>query len=139
MLTALLSLIGCQLLGELIRDACHLPIPGPVLGMFLLAAVLAFHDRRRKPGVDDARAALEQTAETLIAHMGLFFVPAGVGIIAEAGLLRQQWLPILAALFGSTLLSIAVTGLVMHRVTRSSEQQQGAAAAISGQQAAGHE
>jgi holin-like protein len=134
MLTALLSLIGCQLVGELIRDACHLPIPGPVLGMFLLAAVLAFHDRRRKPGADDARASLERTAETLIGHMGLFFVPAGVGIIAEAGLLQKQWLPIVAALFGSTLLSIAVTGLVMHRVTRSSEQQEGAAAAISGQQ-----
>jgi holin-like protein len=133
MLTALLSLIGCQLIGELIRDACHLPIPGPVLGMFLLAAALVFHDRRRKPGADDARASLEQAAETLIAHMGLFFVPAGVGIIAEAGLLRQEWLPIVAALFGSTLLSIAVTGMVMQRVTRSSEQQ-GAASAISGQQ-----
>ena len=134
MLTALLSLIGCQLIGELIRDACHLPIPGPVLGMFLLAAVLAFHDRRRTPGADDTRASLEQTAETLIAHMGLFFVPAGVGIIAEAGLLRQEWLPIVAALFGSTLLSIAVTGLVMHWVTRASESQPSAASAISSQQ-----
>ena len=134
MLTALLSLIGCQLIGELIRDACHLPIPGPVLGMFLLAAVLAFHDRRQKPGADDTRASLEQTAETLIAHMGLFFVPAGVGIIAEAGLLRQEWFPIVAALFGSTLLSIAVTGLVMHWVTRASEQQPDTAPAIPGQQ-----
>ena len=134
MLTALLSLIGCQLIGELIRDAFHLPIPGPVLGMFLLAAVLALHDRRRKPGADDTRASLEQTAETLIAHMGLFFVPAGVGIIAEAGLLRQEWLPIVAALLGSTLLSIAVTGLVMHWATRS-EKLPGAASAISGQQA----
>ena len=134
MLTALLSLIGCQLIGELIRNAFHLPIPGPVLGMFLLAAVLALHDRRRKPGADDTRASLERTAETLIAHMGLFFVPAGVGFIAEAGLLRQEWLPIVAALFGSTLLSITVTGLVMHWVTRFSEQQPTAAPAISGQQ-----
>jgi holin-like protein len=133
MLTALLFLIGCQLIGELIREACHLPIPGPVLGMFLLAAVLAFQDRRRTRAADDTRAALERTAETLIAHMGLFFVPAGVGIIAEAGLLRQQWLPIVAALFGSTLLSIAVTGLVMHWATRS-EKQPSASSAISGQQ-----
>jgi holin-like protein len=133
MLTALLSLIACQLIGELIRNACHLPIPGPVIGMFLLAAALAFHDRRRTPGADDTRASLEQTAETLIAHMGLFFVPAGVGIIAEAGLLRQEWLPIVAALFGSTLLSIAVTGLVMHWATRA-EKQPSAASPISGQQ-----
>jgi len=55
--------------------------------------------------------------------MGLLFVPAGVGIIAEAGLLRQQWLPIVAALLGSTVLSIAVTGLVMHWLTRSSQER----------------
>jgi len=39
MLTAFLYLIGCQLIGELIREMFHLPIPGPVIGMFLLAAL----------------------------------------------------------------------------------------------------
>ena len=41
MVNAILRLIGCQLASELMRDATHVPIPGPVIGMFLLAAVLA--------------------------------------------------------------------------------------------------
>lgn len=113
--TAVFILIGCQLLGELIRKAFSLPIPGPVVGMFLLAAVLVLRGR----DTDDASmpSSLDKTAGTLISHMGLLFVPAGVGIIAEAHLLRQEWLPIIAAVVGSTILGVAVTGFVMHRVS----------------------
>nr|WP_276571629.1 CidA/LrgA family protein [Bradyrhizobium sp. dw_78] len=111
---AFLTLIGCQLAGEMARAAFALPIPGPVIGMFLLAAALALRSRYPKAGERTFDDAFERTAETLIANMGLLFVPAGVGIIAEAGLLRQEWLPILVALFGSTVLGVAVTGLVMH-------------------------
>jgi holin-like protein len=110
-LNAFLILIGCQLLGELIHAATNLPIPGPVIGMFLLAAILALTGGRPGAGV---LASLERTAETLIGLMGLLFVPAGVGVITEEGLFMTQWLPILAAVVGSTVLSIAVTGLVMH-------------------------
>jgi holin-like protein len=90
-----------------------LPVPGPVIGMSILAAALAFRKEGagpRSPITDS----LEHTAETLIRHMGLLFVPAGVGLIAEIGVLRSEWLPIAAGLIGSTLLSLAVTGLVMH-------------------------
>lgn len=113
MLSAILALVGCELAGEVIREATHLTVPGPVIGMFLLAAILA---ARRGRNGDPIPPALGQTAETLISVMGLLFVPAGVGIIAEADLLREQWRPILAALLGSTVLSTAVTGVVMHRV-----------------------
>jgi putative effector of murein hydrolase LrgA (UPF0299 family) len=116
---ALLILIGCQLIGELLRSVLRLPIPGPVIGMFLLAAVLAGRQsggRRQSGQSGDAAApsSLQRTADALIAHMGLLFVPAGVGVIAQAGLLRAQWFPIVAALVGSTLLSLIVTGLLMH-------------------------
>ena len=115
MLIALTSLIGCQLIGELIREIFHLPIPGPVIGMFLLAAALVL--RCSKPD-GSPPSSLNATAETLIAYMGLLFVPAGVGVIAEGDLLREQWLPILAGVVGSTVISVAVTGLVMHWTTR---------------------
>ena len=125
MLPAILTLMAFQLVGEAVRDAFSLPIPGPVIGMFLLAAVLVIRGRR----VDRVPPALEATADTLISHMGLLFVPAGVGIIAEADLLRQQWLPVVAAVVGSTVLSLAVTGLVMHAVLRLSERRHVLAAA----------
>ena len=124
MLGAILSLIGCQLAGELIREAAHLPIPGPVIGMFLLAALLAV--RGGKAG-DTIPPALSRAADTLIGTMGLLFVPAGVGIITEAHLLREEWRPIVAALIGSTVLSVAVTGVIMHRLTLPSRATQSSA------------
>jgi putative effector of murein hydrolase LrgA (UPF0299 family) len=113
--TAMLILIGCQLFGESLRAAFSLPIPGPVVGMFLLAAILVL--RGQNAGDASTPSSLDKTAGTLISHMGLLFVPAGVGIIAETHLLRQEWLPILAAVIGSTVLGVAVTGFVMHRVS----------------------
>ncbi|MGY2939505.1 putative effector of murein hydrolase LrgA (UPF0299 family) [Bradyrhizobium sp. GM6.1] len=79
--------------------------------MSILAAALVFRGEgsTAKRAITDG---LERTAETLIRHMGLLFVPAGVGLIAEIAVLRSQWLPIVAGLIGSTLLSLAVTGLV---------------------------
>ncbi len=127
MLTAILCLIGCQLIGETVREVFHLPIPGPVIGMFLLAAILALRGGKADGAIP---ASLDRAADVLISHMGLLFVPAGVGIIAEAGLLQQQWLSIVAALLGSTVLSIAVTGLVMYWVTRWSEAPDEAAISL---------
>ena len=116
MIAAFLLLISCELAGEIVRGAFDLPIPGPVIGMFCLAGGLAV--RKDKQGAPAIPEALGQTAETLISQMGLLFVPAGVGIVAEAGLVRKEWLPIAAGLIGSTVLSLAVTGLVMHWTTR---------------------
>ena len=61
----------------------------------------------------------ERIAESrmLIEHMGLLFVPAGVGIVAAGDLLRQEWLPIVVAVLVSTLLGLVVTGWVAHRLT----------------------
>ena len=127
MIAAFLVLIACELVGEVVREAFSLPIPGPVIGMFCLAAILALRkDGPDAPAIPDA---LGDSAETLIGHMGLLFIPAGVGIISEAGLLRAEWLPILVGLIGSTVFGLAVTGLVMHWTTRP-RRQSGSAAAI---------
>jgi holin-like protein len=115
MAAAFALLIACQLIGELLRAALHLPLPGPVIGMVLLTALLV------RRGVAP-EAPLSRVAGGLIGIMGLLFVPAGVGIIAQFGLLRQDWLPILAGLVVSTLSGLTVTGLVMHRVSRAQER-----------------
>lgn len=118
MVEAFCTLLGFELLGELIRDALHLPLPGPVAGMLLLTIWLAWRGRALQPFGEAAATPLDQTAGALLEHMGLLFVPAGVGVIAEAGLLRQEWLPIMAGIIGSTVLSLMVTGLVMHHFLR---------------------
>lgn len=116
MIAAFLMLIACELVGEVVRSAFDLPVPGPVIGMFCLGGILAL--RKDTPGTSAIPKALGQTAEALISQMGLLFVPTGVGIVAEVGLVRREWLPIAAGLIGSTVLSLALTGLVMHWMTR---------------------
>lgn len=111
MVAAFALLIACQLIGELLRTALHLPLPGPVIGMVLLTGLLV------RRGVAP-EAPLGRVADGLIGTMGLLFVPAGVGIIAQFGLLRQDWLPILAGLVVSTISGLVVTGLVMHHASR---------------------
>ena len=113
---AFLVLLGFQLVGEGIRSATHIPLPGPVIGMFLLTVALV---ARRREGQDTyLQSDLSNTADRLIRNMGLLFVPAGVGIMAEAPMLRREWAPILAGVVGSTILGVIATGTVMHRATR---------------------
>jgi holin-like protein len=131
--TSFLILVGCQLIGEVLRRALHLPLPGPVIGMLLLATALAISGNDRVGDVADA-SQLARTANALIGNMGLLFVPAGVGVIVEFGVLRQNWLPILVGLFLSTVLGLVVTGLVMHHASRIVERGRRPTALLAGHQ-----
>jgi len=115
MIRAWFILLACQLLGEALRMVTGAPLPGPVIGMLLLAGALLV---MRRGKVYDAEGDLDRLSGQLIRHMGLLFVPAGVGIIAQADLLQAQWLPITAALVGSTVLGLLVTALVMRWTLR---------------------
>jgi holin-like protein len=118
---ALTVLIGAQLAGEVLRRLMHLPLPGPVIGMFILAVVLVTRTQSWLTPTESGPSALDKTATTLISNMGLLFVPAGVGIIAELSVLRREWLPIVTGLLVSTVLGLVVTGVVMHKITRRAE------------------
>jgi holin-like protein len=121
MLAAFLALLVCELIGEFLRNALHLPVPSAVIGMFILAAIVTLRDRgSMATGAPSEAAALDRMAAALLKYMGLLFVPAGVGVVAEADVLRAEWKPIAIALVGSTLLSLLVTGFVMHRLVRAS-------------------
>jgi putative effector of murein hydrolase LrgA (UPF0299 family) len=111
MIRPIFILLLFQLAGELLRAAAHIQVPGPVLGMILLAAWYIL--RRREP-----EPALEQAADGLLSWLGLLFVPAGVGIIVNLALLRTVWLPVSVALIGSTFLTLLTTAWIMHRLGR---------------------
>jgi holin-like protein len=106
MINALTGLLVCQLVGELLARALELPVPGPVLGMVLLFAVLLL--RHGEDGV--APDSLNTVAGTLLNHLGLLFVPAGVGVVLYLPLLARDWLPISLAILVGTLGGVAVTG-----------------------------
>ena len=53
---------------------------------------------------------LEEAADLLLSNMGLFFVPAGVGVMVYSDLIAAEWLPIIVATVLSTFVVMAVTG-----------------------------
>jgi len=110
MLPALTGLLLCQLIGEAAVRLIDLPVPGPVLGLVLLLAMLAL--RRGVPG------SLESTASGLLKHFSLLFVPAGVGVLQHLGRIEAEWLAIAAALLVSSVATIVVTAVVMRGMIR---------------------
>lgn len=107
-LESLAILLLCQLIGELIALYLELPVPGPVIGMVLLFAGLMIRG--------SVPESLTQSANGLLEQLSLLFVPAGVGVMTHLTLLGKQWLPLTASLVMSTLLTIAVTGLLMQKL-----------------------
>lgn len=110
MLAALSLLLLCQLAGETLSRAVHLPVPGPVLGMILLLALLVL--RRR------TLALVEPVADALLANLILMYVPACVGLMAHFKTIEAEWLPIVVAVGGSTLLTLMVTALTFKLLSR---------------------
>ena len=110
MLAALTVLLVCQLVGETTVRLLGLPVPGPVLGLVLLLAVLAL---RR-----DIPETLETTAGGLLKHLSLLFVPAGVGVLQHLARIQAEWLAIAAALLVSSVATIVVTAVVMRATMR---------------------
>lgn len=100
-----------QLAGEALKTVARIPVPGPVLGMVLLA--LCYGIRKREPS-----PATQATADALLGWLGLLFVPAGVGIVANLHLLRAAWIPVTVGLVGSTLLTLMVSAWLMQRLAR---------------------
>ena len=109
MLDALTLLLLAQLVGEVIVRAAAVPIPGPVLGAALLALLLAWR------GVGPR---LRETSQALLRHLPLLFVPAGVGIVRQWGVLADYWLALSVALIVSTAATIAVTAWVFDWASR---------------------
>jgi holin-like protein len=105
MIRALAILLLCQLAGTVLQQALGLPMPGPVLGFLLLVAVFLY---RGGPGDE-----LRETSQGLLRHMGLLFVPAGVGVVGELAVLKQNALALVIAIPVSTVLGLVVTGVIM--------------------------
>lgn len=111
MILALTLLLACQLAGEALARLFALPVPGPVIGLALL-----FIGLRWRPSAALEGRPLATVAGVLLAHLSLLFVPAGTGIVRHAGSLLAHGPGLLAALLGSTALTLAVTAFVFVKV-----------------------
>lgn len=102
-LRGLACLLLLQVAGELLGRALALPVPGPVIGLLLLLALL------RLPAL---RAPVAAAAQALLAHLSLLFVPVGVGVVAHLGLVGELGLRLAVVIVLSTWVGMVVTALL---------------------------
>lgn len=110
MIAALATILGFQLIGEVSSRALNLPLPGPVVGLVLLVGCCLVW-----PALADR---LRPVTQGLLAHLSLFFVPAGVGVVAHLDLIRANGLGLALAIAGSTVLAISAGALAFVAVAR---------------------
>lgn len=108
MVGAITALLIYQLIGESLVLALGLPVTGPVMGMLLLFLTLLLRG--------GASPDLKSTAQGMLQHLSLLFVPAGAGVMLHGSRVASEWLPIVVALVVSTVAAISVTALTMRAV-----------------------
>ncbi|RKU82163.1 CidA/LrgA family protein [Parabacteroides sp. AM27-42] len=99
MLTEAFYILFFYFTGEFISYFIDGFIPGSVIGMVLLFLALAF--KKVKP------EKVKRLSTVLTQNMGLFFVPAGVGLMNSFGIISEYWAVLLIASVVSTILVIA--------------------------------
>ena len=115
MLEGLTVLIFLQFLGEIIAGVTQLPIPGPVIGLAFLAAYALWRGAMPK--------SVEIAGDSILKHLSLLFVPAGVGLIAFGDRIMAEGVRILILLVASTAITMAVTALVFSAMLPKGEDE----------------
>jgi len=94
-----------QLMGEVTVRWLGLPVPGPVLAMIMLFVCLVIKG--------STPASLQSSANTILSHLSLLFIPAGVGIMVHVERLQNEWLSISVAVLLSTIITLVFSASVM--------------------------
>lgn len=107
-------LIGFYGAGVLIEACLPIPLPANIIGLLLL--FLALRTKLIK------LAWVESLAQLGLRHMGLFFIPAIVGASVLLPEIEANWWSVGTVWVVSTLLVMAVTGLVTKYWRRRGEE-----------------
>ena len=91
-------------------------IPGSVIGMVLLFLALAF--KVVKPNK------VKKLSTLLTVNLGLFFLPAGVGLMNWLGIFSQYWVVIVTASVVSTILVIASVALIQQKLGKETDENE---------------
>ena len=100
-------ILGFTLAGEALQRLLPLPIPASVWGLALL--FIALCAGLVKPGQ------VKEASAFLISIMPVMFVSPAVGIVDDWALIRDDLLPILLLLVGSTVLTFGIGGRIAQR------------------------
>lgn len=96
------TILVILLVGEAIRMASGINIPGTVIGMVILFLLLLTKMIKLEN--------IELISKFLLDHLAFLFVPAGVGLISSLDVIGRAWFPIMMIVIISTILVVGVTG-----------------------------
>lgn len=102
-------------LGEVLSLLIAKFIPGSVLGMMLLFIALKFKIIQPEQ--------VDKSSDFLTQNMGIFFVPAGVGLITQLDLLKEHWFSIVFSMILSTVLVLGVVAWAQQTLEKKTEQK----------------
>lgn len=98
-----------------LAKALHLPIPGSILGIIVLFALLKMNIMKL--------SWIEAGANWLLAELLLFFIPAAVGVMKYFPLLEHDGVRIMIVVIASTVAVMASSGLVASRIAKRKEHK----------------
>ena len=110
MVHAFAVLLVFQLIGEVLVQALSLPVPGPLVGMLLLFAGLLLRG--------ELPAAMADTAQGLLSHLMLLFIPAVTGVMMYFDRIGREWWPFLGACLLGAAITMAVTAFTLRWMLR---------------------
>lgn len=110
LLRQLLIILAICFLGEALKIILKIPVPGNVIGMIILLVALC-------TGIIKIEM-IKEVSDFLLSHLAFFFIPAGVGLISCLSDVKGSIFPILMVLIITTIIIMAVTGIVVQLVKR---------------------
>ena len=97
-------------IGEAISTFFKLPIPGSIIGLFLLLIALQLKWIRLRH--------IHAVAEFLIANMTILFLPPAVGIMEKFDVIAPYLLPIVLIIFFAAVINIILIAFVVQFIKR---------------------
>ena len=103
-------IITVSFLGEVLHALLPLPIPASIYGLLLMLAGLCCHIIPMD--------GVKETGKFLVEVMPLMFIPSAVGLMESWGILQPVLVPYAVMIVASTVVVMAIAGLVTQFVIR---------------------
>ena len=110
-------ILGIYLIAEFISKFFKLPIPGNILGMLILLVLLFTKLIKLEQ--------IETISNFFLNHLAFFFIPAGVGLMSSAGIIKDSWIRIILVSVITTLIVIAATGITIQFISTKINKKKG--------------
>ncbi|MGL4997737.1 MAG: CidA/LrgA family protein [Cetobacterium sp.] len=103
--------------GVLLSELLSLPIPGTILGMFILLTLLITKVLKIKQ--------IEKTTNTILSSMLFLFLPPAVKLLNYIDILKDSFFRVIFLIVLTTVITMAVTGSVVNFLIKRGEKRNG--------------